>query len=407
MRPATASPAAVLVAVLAVGVNLRGAIAAVGPVLPAVRDDLGLSAVPAGALTTLPVLCFAVLAPAAARIGRRFGPERAVLAGLLLVAAASGLRVLGDAPLLFAGTVVVGAGMTLGNVLVPVVLKRDLGARSGAATGLHTAAIAAGAALGAAASGPLATSWGWRGALAAGAVPALLAALVWGTTVRRGPAGLEREGGEPAVRVRGSSVAWVLTGVLALQSVLYYAFTAWLPSVLVDGGTSAPAAALAASLFQVLGIAGTLVVPLTAGRRSGQQHLGLAVGALWAVLPVGLLLAPGAWPVWVAVGGLAQGAGISLAFTLVVLRAADGTVARALSGMTQSVGYAGGAAGPLVVGAARSATGGWEVPLVLLGAAAAGLAVLARLGGRPVPVTAGPPRTGGRRDRPADTRGAA
>jgi CP family cyanate transporter-like MFS transporter len=84
------------------------------------------------------------------------------------------------------------------------------------------------------------------------------------------------------------------------------------------------------------------------------------------VLLGGLLLWPSAWFVWTLVGGVAQGAGISFAFTVLVLRAHDAAAARALSGMTQLVGYTLGAAGPAVVGALYDATGGWTVPLALL-----------------------------------------
>ena len=89
-RPAGAlarGDVAALSAVLLAALNLRGAIAAVGPVLPTLRADLGLSPAAAGALTTLPVLCFAVLAPVAAWLGRRVGTSPALPSGLVTVAA--------------------------------------------------------------------------------------------------------------------------------------------------------------------------------------------------------------------------------------------------------------------------------------------------------------------------------
>jgi CP family cyanate transporter-like MFS transporter len=136
-----------LFAVLLVALNLRGAIAAVAPVLPEIRADLSLSAGAAGLLTSLPVLCFAAASPASAWLARRVGLERAVLLGLAGLAVATVLRTLDDVPVLLAGTLAVGVAMTVGNVVVPVVIKRDFPLRAGRVTGLYTAALAGGAAM--------------------------------------------------------------------------------------------------------------------------------------------------------------------------------------------------------------------------------------------------------------------
>ncbi|MGY1694010.1 MFS transporter [Geodermatophilus sp. SYSU D00814] len=375
-----------LAAVLLTAVNLRAAIAAVGPVLDDVRADLGLSAAAAGLLTALPVLCFALLAPAAAAAGRRLGAGPAVLGSLLLLAAAQGLRVLGGPPVLLAGTLLVGAAMTVGNVLLPAVVKAGFGRSAGTVTGLYTAALVAGAAAGAALTAPLAAVLGWRGALAAQGLPAVVAAVVWARAARHavvaGPAPAAPAG---AVRLWRSPLAWAVTAVQALHSTLYFSLTAWLPTLLADrAGADAATGSLAASVFQVLGIAGSLLVPAVLARRPGQTGLALAVATLWTVPVAGLLVAPGGWPLWAGLGGLAQGAGIALAVTLVVLRSADAGTAARLSGMSQLVGYSVGAAGPVVVGALSQASGGWTAPLVLLLALGAGLAAAGVAAARPV-----------------------
>jgi CP family cyanate transporter-like MFS transporter len=182
-------------------------------------------------------------------------------------------------------------------------------------------------------------------------------------------------------------VAWAVTAVQALHSTLYFSLTAWLPTLLAArAGTDAATGSVAASVFQVFGIAGSLLVPAVLARRPGQAGLALGVAALWSVPLAGLLVLPGAWPAWAVVGGLAQGAGIALAVTLVVLRAADGAVATRLSGMSQLVGYGVGALGPVVVGALSQVTGGWTVPLLLLLALALGLAGAGTVAARPVEV---------------------
>jgi CP family cyanate transporter-like MFS transporter len=353
--------------VLLVSLNLRGAIAAVSPVLPQIREDLQLSAVAAGLLTTLPVLCFAAAAPAAAWLGRRTGMERAITVGCLAIAAGTAFRSAAGTAVLLAGTLVIGLAMTLGNVLVPVVVKRDFGSRAGTVTGLYTAALCGGAAVTAALTAPLAAVTSWRVALASWALLAVAAAAVWAVATRgqRHVPTEDRSG--PARSLWREPVAWAVTLLLGMQSLAYYAVTAWLPTLLVDDlGISVRTAGIGMSVFQVLGIVGTLAIPLLARRGRDQAWLGILVASAWAVLVVGLLVAPSAWLAWSVVGGVAQGAGISLAFTVLVLRAHDAAAARSLSGMAQLVGYSLGASGPVLVGLLYEATGGWTAPLALL-----------------------------------------
>jgi CP family cyanate transporter-like MFS transporter len=105
--------------VVLVAINLRPAVAGVGPVLPELRAGLPLSGIGAAALTTVPVLCFGLLATVAPRLARRFGIEP-VLAGVMAALAAGALvRVLDGPPVLFAGTVIAGGAIAIGNVLLP------------------------------------------------------------------------------------------------------------------------------------------------------------------------------------------------------------------------------------------------------------------------------------------------
>ena len=87
---------------------------------------------------------------------------------------------------------------------------------------------------------------------------------------------------------------------------------------------------------------------------------------------LGVLLAPNSTALlWAVVLGIAQGASLSLALLIIVLRSADGDVAAALSGMAQSGGYLLASTGPLVMGLLYTATGGWTVSLLFLLAVAA------------------------------------
>lgn len=368
--------------VILLALNLRAAIAGLAPLLPDVQADLGLSRVTAGLLTTLPVLCFAVLSPFAALLGRRVGIELALLLAMLGIVAGTLVRTPSGGAWMLTGTAIIGAGIAVANVLVPTIVKQDFPERQGLMTGLSTAALTGGAALAAAVTAPLAhdTGLGWRGALLVVGGFAAVAAVVWLPQLRsRHVAPLIRMGGS---RVLRSPITWQLATFMGMQSMTYYAVLAWLPALLGEKGVSAAGAGWALGLFNLLGIATSVLVPALAGRRRDQRGLGLLTCTWWGAGLLGLLIAPSLYLLWAVLMGIAQGAGIGLAFALIVLRARNTDSARDLSGTVQAVGYLLGAGGPLVMGVLRDSSGGWSLPLVALCAAVAVMAASALGAGR-------------------------
>jgi MFS transporter, CP family, cyanate transporter len=368
--PARSVPASawwIGVAIVLVAANLRPAVVGVAPLLSQIQAEEQLSATAAGILTALPVLCFGLIAPVAPPLARRLGIERALLTALALLIVGFFVRSSGPLAALFAGTVLLGSAIAIGNVLLPSLIKRDFAHRTGVMTGLYTMAIAAGGALAAGVTMPIAhaTGLGWRGALAAWALFALVALLCWLPHVRR--AG--RPAGVGNVRVGGlwrDAVAWQVTIYMGLQSLGYFAITAWLPALLVDRGYDPVVAGWLLSLSTVSGIAGAMIAPVLATRGPRQRAVAIGITAAAALGLLGVLAPVGVELVSVIVLGFAQSAALGLALTLVAVRAPDAAHAAQLSGMAQSAGYVLAAAGPFVVGALRDLTGGWTVPLLLL-----------------------------------------
>jgi MFS transporter, CP family, cyanate transporter len=353
--------------VVLVAINLRPAVAGVGPVLPELRAGLPLSGAGAAVLTTLPVVCFGLLATVAPRLARRFGIEP-VLAGVMAALAAAALvRVLDGPPVLFLGTVVAGGAIAIGNVLLPPLIKRDFPDRSGLMMGVYTMAVSGSAAVAAGLAVPLAgaTDLGWRGALGAWAVPAAIAALAWVPRMR----GHTRPPVTPAAgrSLLRDPLAWQVTVFFGLQSLSFYAMLGWLPSMYRDFGATPAVAGLLLSFSGLVQIPVSLVLPALANRATRQ--VGCAVGAT-AVIGVGLLgvlLAPMAAPfLWVGLIGVGQGACFALGLNLFVLRTERVADTARVSAMAQSIGYTLCAFGPLLVGLLHDATGSWTGPLVLL-----------------------------------------
>ena len=381
--PATRSPAvapALLVtAVLLLALNLRGPIVAVSPVTGTIQADLGIDAATAGLLTSLPVLCFGLATPLASALLKRLGLGRGVLVALAVLLAGIVVRSLGGLPAAVAGTVAIGAAITVANVAVPVVIGRELPRHSGAALGGYTAALNVGSMLTLSLTVPIAGVTGWRFALAASGALVLVSALVWWWATRGLPDGrpavADPEPGAGADWWR-RPVTWGLTVAFAGQAFAYYGVTAWLPALLRDRlGMDPSAAGLSSSIFQIAALAGAVGVPLILRFASARAALD-TVGAAWLTLPLGLLLAPSGWALWCALGGAAQGGGITAIFALVVRRARDLAESRRMSALVQGGGYTVAAAGPFVVGAAHQASGGWTAPLLVVLAAVGVLVVV-------------------------------
>jgi CP family cyanate transporter-like MFS transporter len=351
--------------------NLRPAAAAVGPLIGRIKSDTGLSATGAGALTTLPVLCFGALAPLTAVLARRLGERTTVALALILLVIGTLVRLVPGLGFLFLGTAVAGAAIAVGNVLLPVLVRGNFPERVGLLTGMYTTGLIGSAALAAGVTVPVADAFGggWRPGLAIWAAPAAVALAVWAPQLaRRRPARVDP--GAPVTGARSllrDPVAWSVTLFFALQSAGFYATLAWLPSVFHSHGLSTSYAGFLLSLSLIFGLIPALTVPSLAARASHQRLFVLVFMALIAVGWLGVILAPRTVPyLWVVVLGIGQNALFPLAMTLIVLRGGPVASTAALSTMVQTVGYLIAAAGPLAIGAVHDISGSWTPALIVL-----------------------------------------
>jgi MFS transporter, CP family, cyanate transporter len=379
-RPATGSAALLITAILLLALTLRGPLVAVSAVVDPIRADLGIDAATAGLFTSLPVLCFGLATPLASALLARAGLGRGVLIAMAVLLVGIVVRSLDGMPTAVAGTLLLGLAITAANVAVPVVIGRDLRRHTGVVLGAYTAALNVGSMLTLTLTVPIAAVTGWRAALASWGALVVVAAVVWWWATR-GPAPELATTGAAADPPRTQAawwrrpVAWVLTVAFAGQAFAYYGVTAWLPQLLRDELAMAPASAGAASsIFQIAALGGAFGVPLLL-RYCRPRIAVLVVCVAWALLPLGLLLAPQLWTLWCVLGGAAQGGGLTVIFSLVVRAARDAAESRRFSALVQGGGYTVAAAGPPVVGAVHAASGGWTAPLFVVLAAVAVLAV--------------------------------
>ena len=374
------SPALLAGGVVLIAINLRPAAASIGPVLDRIESSTGLSSGWAGALATLPVLCFGLLAPLAPVLARRFGVRAAIAGAMCALLAGMVLRLVPGVGFLFLGTGIAGAAIATGNVLVPVLVRRDFAERTGTAMALYSTSLIAFAALAAGVTVPAADALGggWRPGLAVWAIPVAVAVVAWAPALLRRDA---RRAVAPAQPARPEAVApshparallrtplaWQVTLFFALQSGGFYATLTWLPSIFRSHGASEAHAGLLLSLTMVVGLITAVTVPGLANRRRDQRPLVIASCALTAAGLLGILLAPMTAPyLWTVLLGLGQNASFPLALMLIVLRGGSVATTEGLSTLSQSVGYVLAALAPLAVGALHGLTHSWAPALIVL-----------------------------------------
>ncbi|WP_410653145.1 CynX/NimT family MFS transporter [Amycolatopsis sp. cmx-4-54] len=357
------------VAVILVALNLRPAITSVGPILGEMRDDLGATATWAGVLTTLPGLCFAAAGLAAPLLARRFGIGAAIVSALSVLAVGLVLRVLDGPYVVLGGTLVATAGIALANVLIPVVIKDSFPARVGMMTGVYTAALQGGGALGSALTPPLENAFGgWRQGLGAWSVLAVLALLVWILAARgagRAPVAEAGKQGSGRSLLR-SPLAWMVTLFFGTQAFLAYVVMGWLPEVMIDAGVSKGDSGLLLGLISLIAVPISLVVAPMAARHKSQSPWIVGLGVFGFVGMVGMMVAPSVSPLlWCILIGLGMSV-FSLALTVIALRARTGEDTARLSGMAQGIGYLMAAVGPFLFGLLHDLTHAWTVPWIMM-----------------------------------------
>lgn len=392
-----------LLGIVLVALSMRSAAGVIGPVFPAIADDLGLDIVVLSILGAAPPFGFALAGLLVPALTRRLGLEGALIAAIAVIGLGQGLRALAEESVLLVGaTFVVMVGIGAGNVLLPPLVRRYAPRRIGLLTGVYLVLMSLSASIPAFVGVQLAEAAGWRLAVGAWAVLPVLAIAPWIATVvtRRTPAapveldppevdelaGIPEPGpvtravAQPR-RIAASPTAWAITATMAITSISIYVAMAFLPSMLTSSAGVPPevgGAALGVAL--ALGIPQALVVPLIASRRGTTVPMLVVAAACGVAGWGGMLVAPGAAPLlWAGLIGSVPIV-FPLALLLVNTRTRDHRVTVSVSAFVQGTAYVTAGIFSLGLGVVHDLTGSWTVPfLVLIGTAALAVPAIAIL----------------------------
>ena len=312
--------ASLIAAILLVAMNLRAPFTGVAPVLPWIQHDFSLSTTAVGLLTSLPLLAFAAFSPFSASIAVRFGLERTLIGALAIIAAGIVMRSGGNTWALYGGTVLIGAGIALGNVLLPSLIKRDFPANLVSMTGAYSITMGAAGAIGSAAVIPLTQAWGWRASLAMFVIVPLVALLAWMPQWKqhgKAAASIRRQG--TGVAVWRSPLAWQVTLFMGLNAMPFYIAVGWLPTILMEHGISASTAGSMHGTLQLATAVPGLLMAAVLRRMKDQRAAAVIASLMSAVSMIGLMLAPSLALLWSVVLGFGCGASMILGLTFIAM----------------------------------------------------------------------------------------
>lgn len=362
---------AAIIALCLVATLMRPAVTAVGPVIDRISADTGIPLALLGSLSTIVLITWAIVSPFAHGFGRRLGLGGAVLAAMCLLAVGSLVRSIpGSSVWLWIGTALIGVALAVGNVLLPAVIKRDFPLRVPMMMGVYSAILGGAGAVASGLAVPIADvtgdpAAGWRLALlVTGAALAPFALFAWWRVTRH-----ERQAatasGARRLGIWRDPVAWQVAAYMGVQSTTFYVLVTWIATMSVDTGRSPALAGVDVMVYQIFSLVGSLAVALLMRGRGSRLTPGM-LPVLGIIGIAGLMVWPDGIGLWVVPLGVFSGLSLGVSLTLMADRARDHTASSALSGMSQSVGYAIAAIGPALFGAVHALTGSWTISLVIL-----------------------------------------
>ncbi|MGF6206998.1 cyanate transporter [Pseudomonas frederiksbergensis] len=359
---ATARPALwLMVSIMLVALNLRPSMAAVGPLLSAIRGDIPLSFSLASLLTMLPVMAMGLAMFFGIGVSQRLGEQRTVVLSLLIIGLATASRLFLDsaAELIFSA-IAAGVGIALIQALMPALIKSRFSDNVAVCMGLYVTSIMGGAAIAASFAPLVMTRTGsWRTGLAIWAALALLALLFW--TVQRKTIPTLPTQARRGESFFGNSRAWLLAIFFGLGTASYTCVLAWLAPYYVEKGWSEQNAGLLLGFLTAMEVLSGLLTPAIANRsRDRRLVLVVLLGLIMAGF-CGLILSPQHLSLlWPCLLGLGIGGLFPMSLIVSLDHLDNPQRAGGLTAFVQGIGYLIAGLSPLIAGLIRDQLGSFE-----------------------------------------------
>lgn len=358
--------------VIWVASNLRSPITAVGPILDEIKLAMNLDNIQASLLTSIPLIVFASCSILVSKATARLNIRHGLIYALLFLIIGLYLRVYGNITTLYIGSVLLGLGICIGNVLTPAYIKNEFPTKIGLMTGIFSVSMNLVAALASGFSISIGkwTGMGWKGSLGIWIFVAIIALIIvfaelfWGANTASQQSKKEET---TKFNIFKSKQAWNISLFMGLQSLIYYCLVAFLPTVLMEYGMSKSEAGWVFSILQLAMLPVMLVSPVIASKMKDPKLMIYSIGVLYFTAIVMLILLKTQWIYFTAILlGISGGLAFSLAILFLSSRSKTMSGTIKISGKAQSIGYLVAAFGPPLFGKLHDFDLSWKYSFYFL-----------------------------------------
>lgn len=357
--------------IFAISSNMRAGLILIGPLLPIIKEEYGISVFQESILAAAPLLCFSLSAIFMGAINKFGNTNRIISYAVTLLTLSLFLRTTFGVASLLIFSITLGIAVAVLNFMLPVWVKENEKGNGALLTGIYAAVMGSSAAISLAVTAPLAelTSLSWRLSMLPWFIIGAAASLWWWLKMPSSstPEIVEKSPSFWTNPLFRNKTAWSITLFFGLLNMIHYASATWLPTILltkgfdlVDAGLLVAVATLVASL---LGLA----VPHFAAKRKDFRAILIVFSAFLAIsyYAISVDSGPRLWA-WVILANIGVYVTFSLALYLVVFRAENAGVTRSLSIMMQSVGYLLATTSPIILGLLFDVSANWSTALYFI-----------------------------------------
>jgi len=369
--------------IFAISSNMRAGLILIGPLLPILKAEYGISVFTESILAATPLLCFSLSAILMRSISRLGNTNRVISYAITLLTLSLFLRTTFDIASILIFSITLGISVAVLNYMLPVWVKENNTGNAGLLTVIYASVMGSCAAISLAITAPLAdaTSFGWRLAMLPWFVIGALTALWWWIKIPSSSVSDVVESKESfwANPLFKSGSAWSITIFFGLLNMIHYASATWLPTILITKGFTLVNAGILVAVATLVGSLLSLAVPHFASKRKDFRMVLVVFSIFLAVSYFAISVDSGMrlW-LWVILGNIGVYVTFSIALFLVVFRAADASKTKSLSIMMQSVGYIMATTSPIILGRLFDMTENWNRALYFI-IALAGIQVIVAL----------------------------
>lgn len=340
--------------IILIGVSLRAPFTVLPIILGDISQGLGVEVSSLGVLTSLPLLMFTLFSPFSTRLAQKIGLEHLFTYSLFFLTIGSLIRLI-NLPLLYLGTLMVGASVAVINVLLPSLIQANQPKKIGFLTTLYVTSMGIATALASYLAVPITQASSWKGLILLLTLLCLATFLVWLPNHRYNHRLAPQTKQKSQTKVMHNKQVWAIIIFAGFQSFIFYTAMTWLPTMAIHAGLSSHQAGLLTSIFSLISIPFSMTIPsLTTSLSTRNRQLMLTLVSLAGVVGISMLFFPiNHFIYWLAIH-LLIGTATSALFPYLMVNFSLKTSApektAQLSGLSQTGGYILAAFGPTLFG---------------------------------------------------------